>query len=262
METDAQPCTHVLATVVTQPDALIANTTSQNVLCNGQANGSATVLVTGGIPPYSYLWSSGVSSATISNLSQGTYTIIITDANGCTLNSSVAITQPSAISVNLSPDPTICIGQNATLTASASGGMPPYVFKWNTGYVGPTLQVAPSLTATYNVYITDQNGCNSPLRYGTVNVNPALMLVTSNDDTLCQGQSTTLYATPSGGNGGPYTVSWNVQSSPATSITVSPANTTVYYATVTDGCTVQPAVANATVVVNQLPQVYFEPLQT
>ena len=87
------------------------------------------------------------------------------------------------------------------------------------------------------------------------------MLITD-DDTLCEGQSTTLTATPSGGNGGPYIINWNGQAQPTSSITVTPLQTTNYVATLTDGCTVMPATASAIVVVNPLPHVVFVPLST
>ncbi|HRU18204.1 MAG TPA: hypothetical protein P5070_10160, partial [Bacteroidia bacterium] len=87
-------------------------------------------------------------------------------------------------------------------------------------------------------------------------------MVITDGDTLCEGQSTTLTATPSGGNGGPYIINWNGQAQSTSSITVTPLQTTNYVATLTDGCTVLPATASTVVVVNPLPQVVFVPLAT
>lgn len=258
--TDGNGCTFSINDTMTQPDLLVATSLVQNVLCNGQSNGSVTVAVTGGVAPYQYVWNTGDTISSVSNITQGNYSVVVTDLNGCTTQLAATVSQPTAIAVSISPDPTICIGQQATLTASASGGTPPYAFKWNTGYVGAVLQINPSVTTSYNVFITDNAGCNSPLRYANVNVNPPLSVVVSPDDTICQGESVTLIANASGGNGGPYSITWNGQS--ASSITVTPASTSVYTALVNDGCTVLPAQALSTVIVNPLPQVNFEPLDT
>ena len=258
--TDGNSCTFSINDTMTQPDLLVATSLVQNVLCNGQSNGSVTVAVTGGVAPYQYVWNTGDTISSVLNIAQGNYSVVVTDLNGCTTQLAATVSQPTAIAVSISPDPTICIGQQATLTASASGGTPPYAFKWNTGYVGAVLQINPSVTTSYNVFITDNAGCNSPLRYANVNVNPPLSVVVSPDDTICQGESVTLIANASGGNGGPYSITWNGQT--ASSITVTPASTSVYTALVNDGCTVLPAQALSTVIVNPLPQVNFEPLDT
>jgi gliding motility-associated-like protein len=256
--TDANGCTLSFSDSITQPDLLTTTSQVQNVLCNGQSNGAVTVAVAGGVAPYSYNWNTGDTLAAISNMPQGSYTVVVTDNNGCTTQLSATVSQPTAINVSVSPDPTICIGQQATLTASASGGTAPYVFKWNTGYVGAVLNVSPAVTTPYNVFITDNAGCNSPLRYANVFVNPPLDIIVSPDDTICQGQSVTLTANVSGGNGGPYNITWDGQLQ--SSLSVSPSATTVYTAMVSDGCTVMPAQAQSTVVVNPLPQVNFAPL--
>ncbi|MEI2760272.1 MAG: PKD domain-containing protein [Bacteroidia bacterium] len=260
--TDSMGCMKTISDSVGQPTALNAVASGQNVLCNGQSNGAVNVVVTGGVQPYLYQWAGGYTTSLVNNLPQGSYQVTITDFNGCTIQSSANIAQPTAINLGLTPDPTICIGQSASVTANANGGTPPYVYKWNTGHIGATLQASPVITTTYNVFLTDSNGCNSPLRYANINVNPALALVLTDDDTLCEGQNTTLTATPSGGNGGPYSITWNGQTQPSASITVAPLQTTNYVATLTDGCTVMPATANVVVLVNPLPQVVFVPLST
>ena len=259
---DSKGCLKTISDSVGQPNALNAVASGQNVLCNGQSNGAVNVIITGGVQPYLYQWTGGYTTSLVNNLPQGNYQVTVTDFNGCTIQSSASITQPTAINLGLTPDPTICVGQSASVTANANGGTPPYVFKWNTGHIGATLQASPVITTSYNVFLTDSNGCNSPLRYANINVNPVLALVITDGDTLCEGQSTTLTATPSGGNGGPYIINWNGQAQSTSSITVTPLQTTNYVATLTDGCTVLPATASTVVVVNPLPQVVFVPLAT
>ena len=259
--TDANGCTTVANSVISQPALLVIADTITHILCHGLANGSINVQVTGGAHPYIYTWSSGLpSTATVNNLPQGIYTVTVTDQHNCIKTKQATIQQPTVINLNVSPDPTICIGQQASLTATATGGTSPYTFKWNTGYVGSTLTVSPAATSPYDVYITDHNGCNTPRKYANVNVFPALSAVMSDDDTLCKGESTLLNANVSGGNGGPYSLVWTNVTSTNPSVTVTPDSTTTYLIAVTDGCTVQPAFAQATVIVNHLPELIFAPL--
>ncbi|MFN7099513.1 MAG: SprB repeat-containing protein, partial [Flavobacterium sp.] len=99
--TDASLCSTTRNFVITQPTALVATPASQtNVSCFGGSNGTATVAQTGGTPSYTYSWSpSGGTAATATGLSQGTYTVTVTDANACTTTQSFTITQPTAIAV-------------------------------------------------------------------------------------------------------------------------------------------------------------------
>src|SRR5690606_33961924 len=81
---------------ITEPAVLSATMSGvTNVTCNGNNNGSATVTATGGIAPYTYFWSNGMTTATTNNLGAATFSVIVTDANGCKVTSTVSITQPA-----------------------------------------------------------------------------------------------------------------------------------------------------------------------
>ncbi|MGB3076111.1 MAG: right-handed parallel beta-helix repeat-containing protein [Chitinophagales bacterium] len=141
--------------------APIVLTTSQvNVKCRGQSNGSANVSVSGGTSPYSYLWSNGRTVANIINLAAGNYTVTVTDANGCTAQTVVTITQPAA-SLTVSISGTFAGG---SLTANPAGGTPGYSYLWNTSAttqcVG-TCNGVPLVHQTYLVTVTDANGCKA-----------------------------------------------------------------------------------------------------
>src|SRR5690606_1196226 len=112
--------------------------TDQAVSCHGGSDGSATASATGGTPPYTYLWNdpSGQSSATATGLSIGSYTVTVTDANGCTDIATITITEPllvlSASAIELSP--VNCFGgSDGQARASGSGGTPPYSYLWSDG---------------------------------------------------------------------------------------------------------------------------------
>src|SRR6185295_18598776 len=101
-----------------------------NVLCNGQSNGSASVTVAGGVPPYSYLWSNGPTTNPNNNLGANTYTVTVTDANGCTKTASITIAEPPSLTINPTTSQTICIGTSVTLQSNPGGGTTPYSYLW------------------------------------------------------------------------------------------------------------------------------------
>ncbi|MBK6965463.1 MAG: SprB repeat-containing protein [Bacteroidales bacterium] len=99
--TDANGCTATASATVNNIGGPAASISAQtNVACNGAFTGSATVLATGGTSPFTYLWNdpSAQTLATATGLAAGTYTVTITDANGCTATAQAIITQPTALS--------------------------------------------------------------------------------------------------------------------------------------------------------------------
>ena len=142
-----------------------------NVTCNGLSDGSATVSPTGGTAPYLYFWDDALNqtTATATGLAAGNYIAYVSDANGCNTQSSVTITQPPAMNVNLF-SPTICLGDSATLNPTVTGGVPPYTYIWDEGgtyYYTPSITLSPSTGTSFTLTITDANGCYS-------NANPSI----------------------------------------------------------------------------------------
>ncbi|MDQ3046626.1 MAG: PKD domain-containing protein, partial [Bacteroidota bacterium] len=222
-------------------------------LCYEFANGSVTVLPIGGQPGYSYVWTGTGSQTTqtASALPAGTYSVTVTDANGCTVTGSTILTQPSVTQVIVSPTDTICIGQNAQIYGAGYGGTPGYTYSWSPFFMGAGPHtVTPVLTTFYSVFVTDANGCVSPTINTTVFVNPALT-VNATDVSVCDGSSVLISASATGGDGGPYTYTWS-NAVTGSSQTVSPgisASPMDYIVTVDDGCSFL-ASDTATVTVN------------
>lgn len=236
--TDANGCTGTATVTIPNaaaPSASITATT--NVSCFGGNNGSATVAASGGTSPYTYAWSpTGGTGSTGTNLTAQSYTVTVTDANGCTVSATTTITQPPALTATASMTPVACNGGNTgSATASPSGGAGPYTYSWNPS--SQTTQTATNLTAqTYTATITDANGCTTTATV-TVTQPSAVTLTASMTPVLCNGGNTgSATATPGGGIG-PYTYSW----SPSAQTTQTATNLTaqVYTVTVTDanGCT-------------------------
>ncbi|KUG09048.1 hypothetical protein ASU33_19685 [Solirubrum puertoriconensis] len=242
--TDANSCTGTVTATVTQPAAALTATlfSQTHVSCNGGATGAATVSVTGGTAPYTYSWSpSGGTAATASNLTAGTYTVTVTDANGCTAQQSFLLTQPSAVNTSTVVTNIACFGGNTgVINLSPFGGTPPYTFNWGGGV---TTEDRTGLVAgTYTVTITDANNCTATRSY-TVNQPSAPLTTTGSqtDVTTFGGADGTATVTAAGGepyNG--YYYSWARLSAPAQSLNQSTATATglsagTYRATVFDG---------------------------
>ncbi|MCU0346397.1 MAG: SprB repeat-containing protein, partial [Saprospiraceae bacterium] len=129
-----------------------------NVNCNGGNNGSATVSVANGTAPYTYLWSNGATTPTISNLVAGNYTVTATDNGGNTGTLIVNISQPAAINANVTGvDETSAPANNGSATAAPTGGTSPYTYLWSTG--ATTASINNLNSGTYTVTVTDSHTC-------------------------------------------------------------------------------------------------------
>ncbi len=161
---DVNNCTATRTIEITQPSAPLVPVmeVTQPVNCAGQASGAFSLNVTGGTTPYSYLWSNGTTLPGVGNLLSGTYTVTITDANGCNAIISETINEPAisvAAAITVQNSITCFNGAGGVLTATPSGGTAPYSYLWNTGV---STQMLTGLNAgSYSVTITDLNGCTS-----------------------------------------------------------------------------------------------------
>jgi len=153
--TDQNGCTSTATGTITQPTQLTAVTTTLNATCYGQCNGAAAISMSGGTPGYTYLWApGGQTTPSISNLCAGCYTVMVTDANGCTYAELICVTQPPAPTPNvLGNDTMICASDAFTLCAP--GGFAAYM--WNTG--STAMCVTADSNFCYSVQMSDAMGC-------------------------------------------------------------------------------------------------------
>jgi len=169
--TDANLCSATANVSIQQPLAgLMVNTLQTDVICFGEATGSATANATGGTAPYSYLWNTipVQTTTTINDLRAGTYTVTVTDNSGCIAIANVIIKQPLLdLQVNPLQTDVLCFGEaSGSATASPTGGTAPYTYLWNTIPVQTTATVNNLKAGTYTVEVTDSRGCKK-----TANVN-------------------------------------------------------------------------------------------
>ncbi|MCP4082722.1 MAG: adhesin, partial [Planctomycetaceae bacterium] len=160
--TDVQGCTDSDNATVTEPATALSVTAaeSKKVTCNGGSDGEATATPTGGWAGYSYLWDDGQTNATATGLSAGTYTVTVTDAQGCTDSDNATVTEPAtALSVTAAESKKVTCngGSDGEATATPTGGWAGYSSSWDDGQTNAT---ATGLSAgTYTVTVTDAQGC-------------------------------------------------------------------------------------------------------
>jgi gliding motility-associated-like protein len=203
--TDANGCVVRDTVTVGQPSQVVASAVMTPVLCNGGSSGTATASGSGGTPGYTYLWSTGNNTATANGLAAGTYSVTVSDANGCTGTTSIVIPEPTPVSVTAVSTNVICIGgSDGTGTALGAGGTSPYTFQWSNGTQSAFVN---NLSAgTHNVTVTDANGCTATTSI-TVTEPPQINLQITGDNAYCEYDSLDLTSVVVGGVP-PYAYQW------------------------------------------------------
>ena len=233
---DINSCTADTTLSISQPAQLQLADTISNITCFGLSNGSIKIGVTGGTVPYNFAWSNTATTQNLSNLSVNNYSVTVTDANGCTLTQTFAVSQPQQLALSTTVVNATCFGfQNGSIDLTVSGGTPNYTFSW-TGGLGS--QNPGNLGAgTYNVTVTDNNQCTATAS-ATVNQPPSNFFNSPviQNVSCFGGNNGSITITATGGAGG-FTYAWSSGS------TTDMANNlfayTPYTVTATDanGCT-------------------------
>ncbi len=216
------------------------NVTGTNVTCFGLCNGTATALGTGGWAPYTYHWSNGQTTATITGLCPGNYSVTVTDIDLGSAIGSITISQPNQLGINVQGQSQICGNvPDGWAAAVPFGGTPPYTYLWNTGATTP--QINNLAAGVYTATVTDANGCTAAGSFTVGFWNEGIWLMTSHTDVTCFGFSNgTAHVSVMSGTP-PYTYDWsndgaeNPDNDGADVVGLAPGN---YSVTVTDanGC--------------------------
>jgi hypothetical protein len=232
--TDQNGCTAVAVVTVNAYNCTIAATIqSENVSCAGAADGSATIVTSNGVAPFTYDWNTGANTASIQNLAPGSYFATVTDAANCPVELLVEITEPNPLQVNASAtNASSPIANDGTATAAPTGGTSPYSYLWTTSDM--TASISGLGVGTYTVTVTDANDCTSTQSV-EVAANCALLsdfVVTSPTcNGLTNGEATVLIT----GGTSPFIYEW---SSGGTAQTETNLGAGTYEVSVTDaeGC--------------------------
>ena len=246
---DAVGCTAVGSASVEDSSSPTVMTSSTNTTC-GEDNGTANATSNGGLAPYIYAWSNGSTEQNISGLAAGSFSVTVTDANGCTATSSVTLTESMNVDADASATETTCGMNNGMATVDAVNGVEPYTYFWSTA---ATTQMIMGLEpGDYMVTVTDYNGCTdvASVLVEESEMPSAVAVVTP---TECGQNSGTVSASVFGGVS-PYTYAW---SNGSTENMISGLSAGLYTVTVSDalGCTV---VKSATVEDSSSPMVSID----
>lgn len=233
-------CASVIISMTSSPSASIISSNSPT--CNGLSNGSAAATASGGTQPYTYIWSNSSSGNVITGVPAGTYTVTLTDANGCTDVTSTTLTNPAIIGGSFSSTMPSCPGgsDGSAMVVGNGGSGSGYAYTWAGGFTGANRT---GLSAnTYTVTITDGLGCLGTATL-TISDPPALTTpnVSATPTSVCVGAGTpvSLVNSASGSTTYWFAGSCGLNTSGAigsgSSISVTPTTTTTYYAAIYDG---------------------------
>ncbi len=233
--TDSSGC---VSNYTIQLDAIAALAYRTPALCNGSCDGSASATLLNSVPPFTYLWSNGDTTDTITNLCSGTYTVSVTDSNLCTDSATVTVTQPTPITSTFNGIDASCFSLcDGSFADNIYGGNSPYVIS----ICGGGNLVQDSLCAgIYCVIVTDAHGCDATNSF-TVNEPPSILFSSSTihnpSCTACYNGFIT-FNPPTGGIP-PYQIGWTYHWGHMTGDTIINLPAGIYIVTATDanGCT-------------------------
>lgn len=207
---DQNNCGAFLATSITQPDTSIylTDSTVTHVLCYGESNGAINMEVAGGVQPYTYAWNNGAPTLDLNGIPAGTYTLTITDANGCVLTYADDVLQPDTLVSSESHVDVLCFGASTgSIDVTTVGGVSPYSFSWSSGPVSQDLTSIPA--GNYTLTTTDDNGCAHSLQVTIDQALQGISIAESSVDILCYGgDNGSIDVTVSGGTPS-YDYAWN-----------------------------------------------------
>lgn len=248
--TDFIGCTKTSSVTISQAPVLNITVSAVGVGCFGGNNGSATAVVTGGVPSYFYSWAPyGGSSATATNLLPDTYTVSVTDTIGCYSTATIIVTEPSALAASITVQNQVSCngGANGAAIVNPSGGTPIYSYSWSP--IGGSIQNPTNLSAgTYTVTVTDSKGCTKTVQTNITEPPLLTASIISTTDIGCNGGSGGSATISASGGTPAYSYSWTPSSgTDSTAINLAVGTYTV---TITDvkSCTKQ-----VTVIINQPP---------
>ncbi|MCE9540819.1 MAG: SprB repeat-containing protein, partial [Bacteroidetes bacterium] len=228
-------CTSTNPVTIIQPSPIALASSIMDVSCSGGSNGSISITPSGGTGSYTYLWQPGNQlTSSISSQLAGTYTVTVKDSKACTITATYTITQPSAITLLLTPTAVSCFGgTTGAANSTISGGISPYTYYWSSGATSPN---ASGLQAgIFTLTVTDNKGCLASNSV-TITQPTAIIASTAITDETCNSMNDgTATVAVSGGNPG-YTFLW---SNGSTTPQISNLSPQTYSLTITDlkGCT-------------------------
>ncbi len=203
---DATGCVGTEYFSIAEPPALALSVTGVDAGCNSQF-GSATALPTGGTGAYSYLWSNMQTSATATNLLQGPYSVVVHDANQCSITGNVTISGSTPITVTMTSTPATCVANDGSATVTVTGGTGSVTYDW-TPNVSTTNTATGLITGLYECVVTDAGGCTVTVSTIVANAAGITATILSSSDATCQTSEDGAATVGATGGTMPYSYLW------------------------------------------------------
>lgn len=143
-------------TIITVNIGSVLSVTGNDITCNGANDGTADLTVVSGNAPFTYVWSNGTTTEDLSGLAGGTYTVVVTNDDGCEDSITVTINEPAVLLLNANIT-NETNGNDGAVDLTVSGGTQPYTFIWDNG--STTEDISGLAAGPYSVTVTDANGC-------------------------------------------------------------------------------------------------------
>ena len=206
---DGQGCEFELSDSIRAPKPILIQGDVSDATCKGEANGSISIIVSGGTPEYSYLWNSGQTSQNITDVSAGNFNVNVRDAYGCFASANFMLSEPvDEVSAIATVTDVNCYGEaTGAISLTVSGGMEPYQFVWSNGI--DTRDLADLLAGSYQVNITDATGCSFVAEYIVSEPGAALEVSGAVTEVSCYGEASGAVALSVSGGTAPYQFAWS-----------------------------------------------------
>lgn len=205
--TDQNGCTASKEILIEQEGSLALEIISTDPTCVDENSGILEVVFPNNGSNYNYAWNNGETTAKISNLAPGTYTVSVNDGNNCQGIASASINNPDTINIQLEVSNADCFGEaDGRITAIINGGSSPYIYEWNNGAI--TQNIEQLNAGTYSITVTDINGCTASASADLQQSLAADIDIVVNHPS-CDGYSNGYVQTTVAGGTGNYTYLWN-----------------------------------------------------
>ncbi len=245
---DDSLCSNVFDVQIQEPPmitlipSILSDYNGQNISCPNDSDATISVSASGGTPGYTYQWNDSQSQTTAiaSGISEGTYTVVVKDSHNCEADTSIIVTDPDSIVINMLINSNYngadikCYGDsNAIVGSLVSGGTPGYTYQWN-DYQHQTTDIATQVPAgTYTLVVTDANNCKDSNLIVVTQPQPLSVALTSTDVSCFGSSDGTATASPAGGTI-PYQYLWDTTALSQTTATASLLESKYYLVTITD----------------------------
>lgn len=212
---DAKNCIVIDSIVLQDPPGMTPTFTIQNnVICYGQSNGKAKVSVIGGVPPYSYLWSNGLTIDSNTTLNAANHYVRLTDSKNCKDSIPFVITQPDSLRASISLYHPLCSYTLGSIKVNSLGGTSPYTISFDGGAFSTTDSFSNLIGKPYSIIVKDNNQCQRAYTSTLITPQP----ITANylvDSVQCFGASTGKISITASGGTGAFTYKKNTITQPS-----------------------------------------------